>query len=136
MAVCAHDPKADDTEERRKGYKAKMKQWFSGSRLALDTVKDGHNSGPPSASSGVQTRASSQRESAAGLPRPGRSSCNLNNAAKSCPEIPNAQRVENVPQFAKTEQAIQERWMRSYTPYCVLYLDLNLLVCLLGLQNN
>lgn len=51
MAVCAHDPKADDTEERRKGYKAKMKQWFSGGKLALEIPgKEGSASAPPSAS--------------------------------------------------------------------------------------
>ena len=51
MAVCLHDPKADDTEERRKGYKAKMKQWFGG-RMTLDIpLKEGPPFGPPSASS-------------------------------------------------------------------------------------
>ena len=51
MAVCAHDPKADDTEERRRGYKAKMKQWFSGGKVTLEVAgKEGSASGPPSAS--------------------------------------------------------------------------------------
>lgn len=70
MAVCAHDPRADDTEERRKGYKAKMKQWFSGSRMSLEMPhRDGNSSGPPSASS--NTRAHSQKDAAQGPARPG-----------------------------------------------------------------
>lgn len=69
MAVCAHDPKADDTEERRKGYKAKMKQWFTGSRLNLEMGSKEGNSGPPSASSAGPNRMSSQRDPA--LPKPG-----------------------------------------------------------------
>ena len=70
MAVCAHDPRADDTEERRKGYKAKMKQWFSGSRMSLEMPqRDGNSSGPPSASS--NTRAHSQKDVTQAAPRPG-----------------------------------------------------------------
>ena len=29
LAVALHDAEAEDTEERRKGYKSKMKSWFS-----------------------------------------------------------------------------------------------------------
>lgn len=28
--MCLHDPSAEDTQERRRGYKAKMKHWFGG----------------------------------------------------------------------------------------------------------
>ena len=62
MAVCLHDPKADDTEERRKGYKAKMKQWFGG-RMTLDIpLKEGPPFGPPSASSLGGPKQLSMRE--------------------------------------------------------------------------
>lgn len=65
MAVCLYDPKADDTEERRKGYKAKMKQWFSGGGRAMildipPAAKDA-SSTPPSATALNPSRSSNYR---------------------------------------------------------------------------
>ena len=74
MAVCAHDPRADDTEERRKGYKAKMKQWFTAGRLTLEVPpRDGNTSGPSSANNSAPNRAHSQKDISAAVPRPGQS---------------------------------------------------------------
>ena len=50
MVVCLHDPGADDTEERRKGYKQKMKQWFNPQRLTVEVPTRDSTDGLSSAS--------------------------------------------------------------------------------------
>lgn len=34
LAVCRHDADKEDTEERRRGYKGKMRAWFSNNATA------------------------------------------------------------------------------------------------------
>ena len=36
LAVCRHDADREDTEERRRGYKGKMRAWFANTNAALD----------------------------------------------------------------------------------------------------
>ena len=36
LAVCRHDADKEDTEERRRGYKGKMRAWFANTNAALD----------------------------------------------------------------------------------------------------
>ncbi len=38
LAVCRHDADKEDTEERRRGYKGKMRAWFSNNNRPLITV--------------------------------------------------------------------------------------------------
>ena len=36
MAVCRHDAEREDTEERRRGYKGKMRVWFANTKASMD----------------------------------------------------------------------------------------------------
>ncbi len=36
LAVCRHDAEREDTEERRRGYKGKMRVWFANTNASLD----------------------------------------------------------------------------------------------------
>lgn len=40
LAVCRHDADKEDTEERRRGYKGKMRAWFSTNNRPLITVPE------------------------------------------------------------------------------------------------
>lgn len=71
LAVCLYDPKADDTEERRRGYKAKMKQWFAvPGRSSLDGTPTGKETAAAAASSPAGPTAglkAQQRKGESGL---------------------------------------------------------------------
>ena len=38
MAVCRTCAEAEDTEERRRGYKGRMRAWFAATNAALDSA--------------------------------------------------------------------------------------------------
>lgn len=40
LAVCRHDADKEDTEERRRGYKGKMRAWFSNNNRPLVAVPE------------------------------------------------------------------------------------------------